>query len=142
MDTNVDLLQWFTIFFIKSGANTSGGAIKYKIMLNQQLLELPRPKITKFKKLKVSSSFTDNIWSADLADMQLITKYSQGILFFIMCYWYAWIVPLNDKKKGIIITNASQKMLGNSRRKPNKIAQIKAVNFTIDQWNHIYKSKV
>ena len=111
-------------------------------MLNQQLLELPRPKITKFKKLKVSSSFTDNIWSADLADMQLITKYSQGILFFIMCYWYAWIVPLNDKKKGIIITNASQKMLGNSRRKPNKIAQIKAVNFTIDQWNHIYKSKV
>ena len=89
-------------FLVKSGANTSGGAIKYKIMLNQHLLgELPKPKITKFKKLKVSSSFTDNICSADFADMQLITKYSQGILFFTMCYWYAWIVPLNDKKKAL-----------------------------------------
>ena len=29
----------------------------------------------------------DNIWGADLADMQLITKFNKGIcFFFIMCY--------------------------------------------------------
>ena len=33
---------------------------------------------------------------------------------------YAWIVPLKDKK-GITITNAFQKILKESNRKPNKI---------------------
>ena len=33
---------------------------------------------------------------------------------------YAWVVPLKDKK-GITITNAFQKILKESNRKPNKI---------------------
>ena len=33
---------------------------------------------------------------------------------------YAWVVPLKDKK-GITITNAFQKILDGSNRKPNKI---------------------
>ena len=27
----------------------------------------------------------DNIWGADLADMQLITKFNKGIFFFLLC---------------------------------------------------------
>ena len=27
----------------------------------------------------------DNIWGADLADMQLITKFNKGICFFLLC---------------------------------------------------------
>ena len=52
-----------------------------------------------------------------------------------MCYIYtkyAWVVPFKDKK-GISITNAFQKVLDEPNRKPNKIWQIKAVNFTIDK---------
>ena len=33
---------------------------------------------------------------------------------------HAWVIPLKDKK-GISIVNAFQKILNNSRRKPNKI---------------------
>ena len=36
--------------------------------------ELQKPIIWKFKKRKVQSRFIDNIWDADLADMQLIIK--------------------------------------------------------------------
>ena len=37
------------------------------------------------KKRRVYSSFKDNIWGADLADMQLISKLNKEIRFFIMC---------------------------------------------------------
>ena len=40
--------------------------------------ELHNPVIRKFEKRKVNSSFIDNIWGADLADMQLISKYNKG----------------------------------------------------------------
>ena len=51
---------------------------------NQQLAdELHKPIIRKFKKRKVYSSFKDNIWDVDLADMQL-SKYNKGIIY-ILC---------------------------------------------------------
>ena len=78
----------------------------------------------------------DNIWGADLADMQLISKFNKGIRF-LLCVInifskYAWVIPSKDKK-GITITNAFQKLLDESNRKPNKVWVIKAVNFIIDQ---------
>ena len=66
----------------------------------------------------------DNIWGADLADMQLLNKFNKGIRFLscaIDIYnKYAYITPLKDKKF-ITITNAFQKMLDESGWKPNKI---------------------
>ena len=37
--------------------------------------------IRKFKKRKVQISFTDNIWGADLVDIQLLHKFIKGICF-------------------------------------------------------------
>ena len=73
------------------------------------------------KKLK---RFKDNIWGADLADIQLVSKFNKGTRF-LSCVIdifikYAWVVPLNDRK-GITIANAFQKILDNSTEKPNKI---------------------
>ena len=78
------------------------------------------------------SSFRDNIWGADLADMQLLSKFNKGFRF-LLCVIdifskYAWVVPLKDKK-GISIVNAFQKILSDSKRseaedkgrKPNKV---------------------
>ena len=49
---------------------------------NQQLAkELHKPIINKFEKRKVHAAFKDNIWGADLADMQLLSKYNKGIRF-------------------------------------------------------------
>ena len=78
------------------------------------------------------SSFRDNIWGADLADMQLFSKFNKGFRF-LLCVIdifskYAWVIPLKDKN-GISIVNAFQKILDDSKRrkaedkgrKPNKI---------------------
>ena len=85
--------------------------------------ELHKPITRKFKKRKVYSSFRDNIWGADLADMQLLSKFKKGFRF-LLCVdifsKYAWVVPLKDKK-GISIVNAFQIILKESKRKPNKI---------------------
>ena len=92
---------------------------------NDQLAEeLHQPIIRKFKKRKVYSAFKDNIWGADLADMQLLSKYNKGIRFLLCAIdifsKYAWVVPLKDKK-GISIVKAFQSILKKSNRKPNKI---------------------
>ena len=56
--------------------------IKNEIKENQQLAnELHKPSIRKFEKRKVYSSFKDNIWGIDFADMQLISKYNKGIKY-------------------------------------------------------------
>ena len=75
--------------------------LKNKIKQNEQLAkELHKPIIAKFKKRKVYSSYKD-IGGADLADMQLIRKFSKGICF-LLCLIdiyskYAWVVPLKDE---------------------------------------------
>ena len=76
------------------------------------------------KKRTVYSEFKDNIWGADLADIQLINKFNERIRF-LLCVIdifskYPWVVPLKDKK-GVSIANAFQKILDDSNRKPNKI---------------------
>ena len=49
---------------------SKGSGIKNEIKENQQLAnELHKPIIRKFKKRKVYSSFKDNVWSVDLADI-------------------------------------------------------------------------
>ena len=84
---------------------------------NEQLAaELHKPIIRKFNKRKIYSAFKDNIWIADLADMQLISKFNKRFRFllrvFDICSRYAWIVPLKDKK-GVSVINAFQIILKN-----------------------------
>ena len=43
--------------------------------------ELHKPIIKKFNKRKVGSSFKDDIWEADLADMQLISNSNRDSIF-------------------------------------------------------------
>ena len=80
------------------------------------------------------SSFKDNIWSVDLADMQLISKYNRGIRYLLRAInlfsKYAFVVPLKDKK-GVTMTNAFQNILDSSKKIQIKSGRIKAVNFTI-----------
>ena len=85
--------------------------------------ELDRHIIRKFKRRKVYSSFRDNIWSVDLADMQSLSKYNKGIKYLLCAIdifsKYAWVVPLKGKR-GISIVNAFQKIIS-ELRKPNKL---------------------
>ena len=101
------------------------------MLVNTQLAEeLHNPIIKSFKRRKVYSSFKDNIWGVDLADMQLISKYNKGIRYLLsvidLFSKYAWVIHLKNKK-GESIVEGFKKMLddsGNakdSNRKPNKI---------------------
>ena len=91
-------------FFDKSagsGVNTHAN--------NEKIAEhLQTPIIKKFKKATVYSEFKGNICGANLAGMQLISKFNKGFRF-LLCVIdifskYAWVVPLKDKK-GVSIVN-------------------------------------
>ena len=60
-----------------------------------------------FKKRKVYSSFEDNIWGVDLADMQLISKCNKGIKYLLcvidLFSKYAWVAPLKEKKEYVLL---------------------------------------
>ena len=50
---------------------SAGGGVNIPLEFNEKLAEeLLKPIIRKFAKRKVYSGFKDNIWGADLADMQ------------------------------------------------------------------------
>ena len=84
---------------------------------NEQLAEeIHKLIMREFKKRKVYSTFKDNIWSADLADMQFISKFNKGFIFIICVIGivskYAWVVPLKDKKgvlKEVLLMNFKAK---------------------------------
>ena len=63
---------------------SSGGDVKNETVPNQELTgELHKSIVRKFEKPKVCSSFIDNIWGADLADMKLKNKLDKGIRFLL-----------------------------------------------------------
>ena len=98
--------------------------INLQMSFIKQLLENPK---------KVYSSFRDNIWGIDLADMQSRSKYNKGIKHLLCAInffsKYAWVVPIKDKK-GTSIVNVFKKILSDSDRKPNKI--------WVDQGSELY----
>ena len=69
--------------------------------------------------MKVHSSFMHNIWSVDLVDMQLMSKFNNEFFFIIIIIIilipFLLIFSVNmhklflKDKKGITITNAFQK---------------------------------
>ena len=114
---------------------------------NKQLAEeLHTSIITKFKKRKVHTAFKDNIWGADLADMQLLIRYNKGIRF-LLCVIdsfseYAWVVPLKYKK-GVSIVTAFESILkqSNRRRAKGTSAQhVKPNKIWVDEGSEFYNS--
>ena len=53
--------------------------------------ELHKPIIKKFKKRKVYSSFKENIWGVDVADMQLLSEFNKGFRFLL------WVIDIFSK---------------------------------------------
>ena len=107
-------------FFDKNSSGSCVAAIEPNYQLAN---ELHRQIIRRFKRRKIYSSFRENIWGVDLADMQSLSKYNKGIKYLLCAInlfsKYAWVVPLKDKR-GISIVNAFQKIISKGR-KPNKI---------------------
>ena len=92
----------------------SGSGIKNEnISKNKLAKELHELIIRNSKKRKVQSQFAYNLLGAELADTQLISKFTK-VFQFLICVIdiygkYAWVILLKDKKV-IAITNAFQKV--------------------------------
>ena len=86
-------------FFDKKGFSGSGIATEPIYQIAKQL---HRQIIRKFKRRSVYSSFRDNTWGVDLADMQSLTKYNKGMRYLLcandLFSKYAWVVSLKDKR--------------------------------------------
>ena len=114
---------------------SKGSGVNIPLEFNEQLAkELNKPIIRNFQKRTVYSGFRDNIWGANLADMQLITKFNKR-LRYLLCVIdifskHAWVVPLKDKK-AVTIVDAFQKYQISQDVNPTKYGWIKEVNFTI-----------
>ena len=109
---------------------------------NYQLAnELHKPIIRKFKKRKVYSSFRENIWGVDLADMQSLSKYNKGIKYLLcaidLLSKYVWIISIKDKKRTSIV-NAFKKIISEGR-KPNKIWVDQGSEFYINTFKDFLK---
>ena len=82
--------------------------------------ELHKPVIKKFEKRKVYSPAIENIWDADLDDVQLINGFDRRTRFLLYAIdifsKYVCVIPLKDKK-GITTINAFQRILKESNRK-------------------------
>ena len=113
-------------FFDSKVAPLDKKTMSGKGMGNNKILaeELHKPVIKKFNKRKVYSQFKDNIWGVDVADMQSLSRKNKGTKYLLCAIdlfsEYAFVVPLKDKK-GISIVNAFDKIIKQSKRKPNKI---------------------
>ena len=91
----------------------SGSRIKNENISNKELAEEShKPVIRNFNKRKVHSPFIDNISSANIADMQLMSKFKKGCRFLLgvidIYSKCTCVIPLKDKK-GITNTNDFQK---------------------------------
>ena len=125
------------------GSGTAKPSYLERIVKDSSLIladELHKSVIKNFNKRKVYSQFKDNIWEVDLADMQSLSRKNKNIKYLLCAIdlyrKYAFVVPLKDKK-GISIVNAFDKIIKQSKRKPNKISadqESKFYNNNFKKW--------
>ena len=139
-------------FFDKKYSGNGVAMLANKFCANLQMNFISRS-LKKFKKIKVCSSFKDNISGVYLADMQSRSKYNRGIRYLLcsidLFSKYAWVIPLKDKRR-VTIVNAFQKIVDSWKEFHSKssVAKskiqmkyelIKVVNFTIFIWKDFWK---
>ena len=81
--------------------------------------ELHKPKRKNYVRRKIIVNHIDEIFAADLVEMQKFSKINKGYRYLLTCIdifsKYAFAIPLKDKK-GITVKNALQKIF--NKRKP------------------------
>ena len=81
--------------------------------------ELHKPKRRNYPRRKIIVNHIDEIFAADLVEMQKFAKLNKGYRYLLTCIdifsKFSWVIPLKDKR-GITIKNALQKIF--NKRKP------------------------
>ena len=81
--------------------------------------ELHKPKRKNYPRRKIIVNHINEIFAADLVEMQKFAKLNKGYRYLLTCIEifskYSWVIPLKDKR-GITIKNALEKIF--NKRKP------------------------
>ena len=84
----------------------------------------------KFKKRRVLGNGIDNIWAAELVDMEAFSKFNRGVKYLLAVIdifsKHGWLIPLNDKT-GTSIAIALKSIF--KERKPHKMWMGKGKEF-------------
>ena len=90
---------------------------------DQLAQELHRPVVKRFRKRRVFVRGVDEIWAADLVDMQAFAKVNSGVRYLLTVIdvfsKFGWIVPLKDKSGKSVAT--AFKQIFSEGRIPKKI---------------------
>ena len=92
-----------------------------------------KPVTKKFQRTKVCARFKDNIWAADLAEIELLSSKNKKVKYLLCAIdffiKYAWVKPLKDKK-GKTVLNAFIEIANETNLKLN--------NLWVDQGREFY----
>ena len=92
--------------------------------------ELHKSKRKNYPRRRIVVNHIDEIFAADLVEMQKFAKLNRGYRYLLTCIdifsKFAWVIPLKDKK-GITIKNALQKIF--NKRKPKFLWTDKGTEF-------------
>ena len=81
--------------------------------------ELHKSKPKSFSRRKIIINYINEIFAADLVEMQKFAKMNKGYRYLLTCIdifsKYSWVIPLKDKK-GINVKNALQKIFKERKR--------------------------
>ena len=85
--------------------------------------ELHKPITRNFSKRAVISNGIDEIWAADLVEMQTFSKWNKGVKYLLMVIdvfsKYGWIKTMTDKKTETV--NKAFDEIFKSKRKPQML---------------------
>ncbi len=121
---------------LRTPMHGGGGVPTWKDQLAD---ELHKPVRRKFRRRRVEVKRIDQIWSADLVDMQWNSRQNSGYKYLLniidLFSKYAWSVPTKDKT-GRSITDAFDKVVKSSGRKPEKLWVDQGTEF----YNRVFRS--
>ena len=123
--------QQYGTFFVKniirSKRKLGLGVENHNKILSE---ELHKPKRKNYPRRKIVVNHIDEIFAADLVEMQKFAKLNKGYRYLLTCIdifsKFAWVIPLKDKK-GITIKSALQKIF--NKRKPKFLWTDKGTEF-------------
>ena len=89
-------------FFDKKTRSGAIATSRAGVSVNEQLAEeLHKPVTKKFKRRKVYARFKDNIWAADLAEMESLSSKNKNVKYLLcvvdVSTKYTWVNPLKGK---------------------------------------------
>ena len=108
--------------------------MKHKLGLGlEEAKELHKPIRHKFRRRRVFVFNADDIWSADLKDMQQLSRQNKGYKYLLniidLFSKYVYSIPLKSKSSHEI-TTAFEKLFDSSDRKPQKLWTDQGSEFT------------